>query len=158
MMISMRRKHLEIKDIDKIAEILNKINTIHIGINNQEYPLIFPLSFGFEVIDDKISIYFHGGFQGLRYELLKKDNHVCIEAELFSKYKKTNTSATANYDSIIGFGEAIELTDDNERLHGLKLLVKHCGFENLDINQDLFKHTAVFKVKLKEISCKSNHQ
>ncbi|WP_455646199.1 pyridoxamine 5'-phosphate oxidase family protein [Methanosphaera sp.] len=154
----MRRKNLEITDVNEMGKILDKTNTIHLGLNNNEYPLILPLSFGYEIIDEKIVIYFHGGLKGIRYELLKKDNHVCVQTEVFSEYKETITSATTHFDSIIGFGQAIELIDDEERIHGMKLIIKHCGFEGMEIDKKLFEKTSMFKVVLKEVQCKSKHE
>ncbi len=153
----MRRKDLEITDINEIAKVFDKAKTIHLAMNNGDYPLILPLSYGYEVVDGKIIIYFHGGFKGIRYDTLLKDNHVCIETEVFDNYKQMPPSATANFDSVIGFGEAIELKDDDERTNGMRKILEHCGYGYIDIDENLFKVTSMFKVELKEVTCKRKH-
>ena len=44
----MRRKDREITDINEIKFLLKTMDTIRIGFNDQPYPYIVPVSYGFE--------------------------------------------------------------------------------------------------------------
>lgn len=102
----MQRKEREITDI------LRRTETIRLGLNGNPYPYVVPLSFGYEVKDGKIIIYVHGATESFKHELLVKDNHVCVEADIFHRYAHTEQSVTTEYESVIGFGKAETFTNE----------------------------------------------
>lgn len=54
----MRRRDREIKEFDRIVEIVKKCDVCRIAVNDGEFPYIVPLNFGTEVKDDRsISIF-----------------------------------------------------------------------------------------------------
>lgn len=59
----MRQKNREIKDINKIAEVIDACEVCRIAINDEEYPYIVPLNFGYEM-KDNIILYFHSALEG----------------------------------------------------------------------------------------------
>lgn len=150
----MRKQNLLVKDMDEIKHFLDGATTMRLAFNGEDnYPIILPLSYGYSVDGDKLTFYFHGGFNGVRYESLLKDNHVCIETDSFERYRQAPPSATADYISLVGFGDAVELKDD-EKTDGMRKILEHCGYGYIDIDPDLFKITSVFKVELEEYTCK----
>jgi nitroimidazol reductase NimA-like FMN-containing flavoprotein (pyridoxamine 5'-phosphate oxidase superfamily) len=50
----MRRKDREIKDYNKMLEIIDQCDCIRIGFKEQEGTYILPLNFGYESQEDKI--------------------------------------------------------------------------------------------------------
>lgn len=60
----MRRSDREIKEFDKIVEVMRKCDVCRVAINDEKYPYILPLNFGMDVIDGKITLYFHGANEG----------------------------------------------------------------------------------------------
>ena len=47
----MRRSDREIKEFDKIVEVMRKCDVCRVAINDEKYPYILPLNFGMDVID-----------------------------------------------------------------------------------------------------------
>lgn len=146
----MRRTNRQVTDIGEIAGILSRCEVIRLGMAGSCGPYVVPLSFGFEFTRDKITIYFHGAKEGLKHELLAKDNRVCVEADIFHGYK----GITAGYESIIGFGRA-EIVTGEEARRGLLLICEHCGQPQYPLDS-CGMPTRVYKVTLESVTGKRN--
>ncbi|MCL2518922.1 MAG: pyridoxamine 5'-phosphate oxidase family protein [Oscillospiraceae bacterium] len=149
----MRKTDREIKNFDEIIDILRRAETIRLGINGNPYPYVVPVSFGFEVVNGVVIIYFHGAKEGFKHELLAKDNHVCVEADIFHRYLKLEHGISVEYESVIGFGTA-EIVHGEEAVRGMALALEHCGFG--DYNYDLreLENVHIYKITLPEITGK----
>ncbi len=152
----MRKSSREIKSTEKILAFLDSCDTVRLALNSDGYPYIVPVSFGFEYANGKIVIYFHGAKEGRKQQLISSDNRVCVEADAFSGYVELpHGGVTADYQSIIGFGR-VEKCEGEEKIKGLDLLMKHCGFSGFDSESDckVVDATDVSKIILDEVTCK----
>ena len=152
----MRRTDREITNFEDIADILHRANTIRLGIFGDEYPYIVPLSYGLDTSDGRIVLYFHGAKEGLKHDLLAKNNHVCVETDIFYRYEPTGKgSATTIYESVIGFGIAETVTGE-EAIKGMDLLIARCGFDSFEYDKAAMNWTRMIKITLTEFSGKVN--
>ena len=151
----MRMKEREIKDFNEIVDVLRRTDTVRLGINGELFPYVVPLSFGFEVNDGKINIYVHGAKEGFKHELIEKNNHVCIEADIFHGYVKHERGITTEYESVIGFGTA-KIANDEETVKGLDLLLEHCGYQGYEYDKSILEFLRVYKIELSAITGKRN--
>ena len=149
----MYRKDREIKEFDAIVDVLERCDTIHLGITGEEYPYVVPLSFGYEVKNGKIVFYIHGAKKGLKLDLLAKNNKVCVEADLCHGFYRLEDDVTTDYESIIGFGLA-EPAEGEELAHGLDLILKHCGIPDYVCTPVQTRATAVYKITLEQVTGK----
>ncbi|MDE6505744.1 MAG: pyridoxamine 5'-phosphate oxidase family protein, partial [Eubacterium sp.] len=124
----MNRKDREVTDFNEIISIIDSCDTLRLGINNGEYPYVVPLSFGYEVQDNKIIFYTHCAKRGLKLDLIAENPMVCVETDAMNGYVETARGVTTNYRSFIGFGTA-EIADYDDTVKGLDLLLKHCNVE-----------------------------
>ncbi|NMM63626.1 pyridoxamine 5'-phosphate oxidase family protein [Clostridium sp. P21] len=152
----MNRKDREITDQQEIIDVLHRCNTLRLGMFMDDYPYVVPVSFGVDEVDGKVIIYFHGAIRGQKIDCLKKNNHVCIEADVFYKVEPTRIGITARYESIIGFG-TIEETDEEEKLHGLRKMVEHYQFSEYPIDRCRgLSNTVVYRIVVTELTGKRN--
>ncbi len=151
----MRRKDREITDFSEIVDVLERCDTIHLGINGQDYPYVVPLSFGYEIIEGKIVIYIHGAKQGLKHEMLASDSRVCVEAAICHRFVPDEDSATTEYESIIGFGCA-EAISGQDAIDALELIMEHCGMGHIHFMHSSANYTLVYKIQLDSVSGKRN--
>lgn len=150
----MRKFQREIKDFDEIIKLLDKCQTLRLGLFDKEYPYVVPLSFGYEVIDGKLFIYFHCAKEGKKIDLLSANEKVCVEADTLNGYKKTEHDVTADYESVIAYGSAHEVFD-GEAIHGLELLLAHCGIAGYSTEKCVLNEmVAVYKICVDEITAK----
>ena len=145
----MRRKDREVTGFTDITDILRRADTIRLGLHNEPYPYIVPLSFGFEDVEGKITIYFHGAMEGLKHDLIAKNNNVCVEADIFHRYADVSTV----YESVIAFGKA-ERVMGGEAARGVDLLLEHCGYAGYEYDRKELDITWVYKIELESFSGK----
>ena len=150
----MRRSDRQINDFNEIITILDGCDTIRVGFNDTPYPYVVPLSFGYEVKDGRLCIYFHCAKEGKKLQLLDRDCHVCVEADALLGYVQKGESITADYKSVIAFGKA-EVVFGNELVHGLELLLAHCKITGHSAAACAAKDiTCVVKITIDEITGK----
>lgn len=149
-----RKPEREITNFEDIVGLLERCDTIRLGISGGEYPYVVPVSFGYEIKDGKIIVYIHGAKEGLKYDLLSSNNKVCVEADIFHRYTGFGCGASLDYESIIGFGSAT-IADTYDSKKGLELLMKHAGREGFSaVGKDEIASTVVFKITLSSVSGK----
>jgi len=149
----MRRKDREITSFTEITDILRRTDIIRLGLNGGQYPYIVPLSFGFEAVDGKITMYFHGAKEGLKHDLIAKNNNVCVEADIFHGNIKSPGGITAEYESFIGFGSVERLTG-TEAAKGIDSLLEHCGFSGYQCSEAELDATWVYKIEINSFTGK----
>ncbi|MDR1157908.1 MAG: pyridoxamine 5'-phosphate oxidase family protein [Oscillospiraceae bacterium] len=149
----MRRSDREVTDFNEITDILRRADTIRLGLRDEPYPYVVPLSFGLETEDGKITLHFHGAKDGLKHDLIRANPHVCVEADIFHSYAEVSGSVTTEYESVIGFGTC-ELVSGDEAVKGIDLLLDHCGFGGFEYDLKVLDITAVYKVTLESFTGK----
>lgn len=151
----MRQAKREITDINKIAEVLDKCQTIRLGLFDEDFPYVVPLSFGWEMTDGKIYVYFHCAKEGKKIDLISKNNAVCLEADIMGGYVKTERGVTADYKSVIARGHA-ERVYGADAEHGIDLLLKHCGVTGYSAKDCVLTNiVAVYRITVKDITGKA---
>jgi hypothetical protein len=149
----MRRSDREIKNWDERVDVLRRADTVRLGMNGDPFPYVVPLSFGFEDCGGQIIIYIHGAEEGLKHTLLDKNNNVCVEADIFHRYAETAAGLTAEYESVIGFGTA-EAVRDDEAVRGLDLICSHCGYHGYTYDKAALQYMRVYKIVLSVLTGK----
>lgn len=150
----MRKAEREVTCFDEKIKLLNRCQTIRLGLYAERFPYVVPLSFGFQTSDGKVNIYFHCAKEGKKIRLIEANPNVCVEADILNGYRNLGKSVTADYESIIGFGKCKEVYGE-EAVRGLELLLEHCGVTGYPArNCTSLGRTAVFKVELEEITGK----
>ncbi|MBC7958370.1 MAG: pyridoxamine 5'-phosphate oxidase family protein [Vallitaleaceae bacterium] len=117
----MRRSEREIKDIDEIEQILKTAKVCRISMVEDGKPYLVPLNFGYQ---DK-AIYVHSAKSGRKIEILKKNNNVCFEVDIDSVIVEGERACdySARYKSVIGFGKAIFIEEEAQKMKALDILM-----------------------------------
>lgn len=150
----MRKSNREIADVKQIIDLIKNTTAIRLGINDNLFPYVVPVSFGFEIIDNKIVFYFHGATEGKKVNLIENNPFVCVEGDIFHRYFETSKSITCLYESFIGYGRCERLQGDSAK-HGLNEIIKHCGYTNTyNIDDKVLQVVNVYKIELQSITAK----
>ena len=147
----MRKAEREITSFEEILAVLSRCDTIRIGISDATAPYIVPLSFGYEVLDGKIAIYFHGAKGGRKAKLLRSLPRVCMEADICHGFVDNGRGGYTC--DVIGYG-TVELLEGAEADNGIRLLLEHCGITAEACPAEAMAITAVNRVILDELSGK----
>jgi nitroimidazol reductase NimA-like FMN-containing flavoprotein (pyridoxamine 5'-phosphate oxidase superfamily) len=150
----MRKKEKEIKDIGEIEAIIKQADYCHIGLVDGDEPYIVPVCFGYE----NNAIYFHGALEGRKVDLIKQNNKVCfaISADIENIRSDSACGWSTRFKSVMGTGSACILEGNEEKIHGLKVLLKHYSGDDLRLPQAKLDTTLVVRIDIEDISGKQS--
>ncbi len=151
----MRRRDRAVTELSEQLAILQKCDVCRLAMNDAGAPYLVPMSFGEEESGGVVTLYFHGAAAGTKLALLEKDARVSFEAD---RVEKTVTSdmaceSTAYYESVVGTGRAEKLSGE-AALHGLRVIMRHYGRENVTFDARVVAHTQVFCVRVERMTGK----
>lgn len=152
----MRQKNREVTDFNEIVEIIDSCDVCRIAINDEVYPYILPLNFGYEAIDNKIILYFHSALEGTKINLLKKNNKVSFEMDTDHELgaDESRGYCTYYYSSVIGNGEIVFIENDDELIHALQMIMNKYHMEDFKWNHSAIPRTLVYKLIVKNVTGK----
>jgi nitroimidazol reductase NimA-like FMN-containing flavoprotein (pyridoxamine 5'-phosphate oxidase superfamily) len=145
----MRRKDREVNGKDAIEAIILKCKTCHVGMADGGMPYVVPLSFGYKFLDGgTLELYFHSATEGKKLDIIKKNNKVCFEMACEGELIRADVPCGFGYfySSVIGFGEAVFITDVAEKCEALNIIFKRQTGEDAVINSGMLNGVCVFKI------------
>lgn len=152
----MRRSDREIKEFEEIIAVMEKCDVCRVAFNgNDGYPYMIPLNYGMTVENHKVKLFFHGAIEGLKYDLMKKDDRVCFEMDCSHRLVTDDVkmSCTMEYESVIGYGK-IKILSDEEKMNALKILMEHYHKEDFMFNEKVVPMTNVFMLTVNKMTGK----
>jgi nitroimidazol reductase NimA-like FMN-containing flavoprotein (pyridoxamine 5'-phosphate oxidase superfamily) len=156
----MRRSDREITDIEDKLGIIRRCKVLRLALAEQNQPYIVPLNFGFEYKDGILILYMHGAREGKKVDILNRNKQVCFEMDgehaLIPGREPAQYSFA--YESVIGFGTADIPDNDDEKTHGLNLLMRHQTGEDREYvyPPEQLRATRVFRVRVSSFTAKRN--
>ncbi|MBU4540518.1 pyridoxamine 5'-phosphate oxidase family protein [uncultured Acetobacterium sp.] len=153
----MRRSEREVKNETEILEIVNGCKVLRLGMVDAGRPYVVPLNFGYTIAGAVITIYLHCAKKGRKLEVLAKNNKVCIEMDRMTQLitGESGCDYSCNFESLIGEGQAVILTDEAEKIKALNHIMKHqTGRDDFSFEQRIVAMTTVIAVALQQYSVK----
>ena len=154
----MRRKDREVKDFDKILQIIDHCNTIRLAFNDGNYPYIVPLSFGYEVVGEQLYFYIHGALKGKKADLIASEGKCSFEmdTELGLELMPEVPDVTMRYESLMGKAD-VEIIPAEERRAALDIMMqKNEATRDFVWNYAAAPHTLVCRLTVTEYTGKIN--
>ena len=81
----MRKANREIKDEQLMRQTLETADTCRLALNTGGAPYIVPLSYGYTLEDNRLTLYFHCADEGRKLELMAADNRAGFELDCGQK-------------------------------------------------------------------------
>ncbi len=154
----MRRTDREIKEFDQLLDVMRRCDVCRLALNDEEVPYILPLNFGMEVRDGTVVLYFHGAMEGTKYDRMARDNRAAFEMDcahrLVVEQKNDVCSCTMEYESVIGRGVVEMVEDEEEKFHGLTVLMGQYHKEDCPFSRQVMARTRVFKLTVSQMTGK----
>jgi nitroimidazol reductase NimA-like FMN-containing flavoprotein (pyridoxamine 5'-phosphate oxidase superfamily) len=150
----MRRKDNEISDASGIQAIIGKATVCRLGMIAGGRPYIVPLCFGFQ---DNI-LYFHSALKGQKIDCIRENPKVCFEFDLIAEPKESAEpcSWSMKYQSVIGFGQAVLVEDDDEKDRALKIIMAQYSDRQFEFPENEVKVTAIIRVDIESMTGKQS--
>ena len=95
--------------------MLKLFDIAHLGLIDEDgFPYVVPVNYGYEIVNDKLYIYIHTTKRGHKVELMKKNSKVCVEMSMFHDFPDCKYKGHYHdYRSVIAKG-LVTLVDGNE--------------------------------------------
>jgi uncharacterized protein len=140
-----------------IEAILDEATVCHVGVVQDDgSPMVLPTLFA----RDGDHLYVHGSPASRMLRAGKAGVDLCLTVMLLDGFvmAKSAFHHSINYRSVVVFGNAIEVTDDDEKRRALELLVEHVhpgrSSESRPPNDKELRATLVLRLSLDEASAK----
>ncbi len=150
----MRKKEKEITDSLEIEAIIKKAEVCRLGFVDGSEPYVVPVCFGYE----RNALYLHSAPEGRKIDLIKRNNRVCFEidtdVEIVSAEKPCGWST--RYRSVIGVGRAVILKDNEEKRHGLSVIMGQYSANISGFEFEKLDSAAVIKIEIEHITGKKS--
>lgn len=152
----MRRADRAVKDQSGIIEILDMCKTASVAMMDKDVPYVVPLSYGYEIKEDVLILYFHCAKEGRKIDILSRNNEVCFT--IFNEgqplYAETPCNSGYSYSSIIGNGVVEFIEDSAEKRYALGKMFAHQSGKNVEFTEKQADSVSVFRITVKEYTGK----
>lgn len=145
-------------DKESIYRVLDEGLVCHVGFTTTDGPFVIPMAYG----RDGDNLYLHGSTASRLSKTNKFDAPVCCTVTLLDGLiiARSLFHHSMQYRSVVAFGIANEITDENERDHALKVITSHIipnRWEDSRIpSPSELKATRILKVEIESASLKAN--
>ncbi len=148
----MRRKDREM-DRDFALAVVDKCEYAVLAMADEKAePYCIPLT----IARDGERIYFHSAKAGTKTELLHAHPHVCMTC--IGDTQRVPEAFTTKFESAVVRGTAREVTDDETKIHALRLICQRHAAAGMDGFDDAIKRslgrTAVWEIQITDITGK----
>lgn len=144
----MRRKDREVSDSKVITEILDMCKTASVAMVDGNVPYVIPLSYGYEIKDSTLILYFHCAKEGRKTDILKRDSRVCFT--IFNEGKPLYAEKPCNsgyyFSSIIGNGVVEFIEKSSDKQYALSRMFEHQSGRKVEFTEAQADSVGVFKI------------
>jgi len=152
----MRRKDREVTEIKDLLSIVEECRICHLGLMDDKGMYIVPLNYGYEYVNQNLFLYFHSAHVGRKIEAIINNPNVCIQMDCDHRLIEGENACdfSFGFKSIIGNGKANIVTDYDEKIKGLNLLMKHETQKEFVFDEKMVHQVSVIKVSVDEFTGK----
>lgn len=153
----MRRKDREIIEREEIMDVIDRCKVCHLAMAENNRPYVVPMNFGYEMTEDRLTLYIHSASEGKKLDILRKNGYVCFEMceESGMIYDSRNPcSSGCYYASVTGNGMAEFVTEPEEKARALSLLMRHMVNEDITFTGQQSAPVCIIKITAENLTGK----
>lgn len=151
----MRRKDREVVELDQIEDIISGALRCCVGMVDGAEPYVVPVCFGYE----RNALCFHSALEGRKVGILRRNSRVSFEMDTDIAVVRTEVGCqwSMEYRSVMGTGTARILETDDEKAHGLEVIMRHYAGEDFCVPERIPAAVLVVRIDIDSISGKSTY-
>ena len=153
----MRRMDKEITTRSEIDEVIHGCQVCHLGFAVDGEPYVVPVSFGY----DGVAVYFHTAREGRKIDFIRSNPRVCLQFERDVNLVMNDSDAckfTFSFESVIGYGDVVELLDSEEKAKALNRVMLHYSGREWQFTSSIVANTRVWRVPISVVTGKRSQQ
>ena len=152
----LRRRDKEVSNPAMLTKILRSAKYVTLALCADNQPYLVSLSYGYD--KEHKCIYFHCAKEGKKLDYLKSNNVVWGQALLDRGYSEGECKH--QYASVHFSGEVIFIEDANEKLAGVKCMIRHLDSKPdaliAEFESKRLENTMICRVDIKEVTGKKS--
>ncbi|NLI91085.1 MAG: pyridoxamine 5'-phosphate oxidase family protein [Peptococcaceae bacterium] len=151
----MRRSDKEIKDRNRVEEILKQAQICRIAMCQNNIPYMVPMNFGYR----DGCLYFHSAKEGKKLDILRDNPLVCFEAETMIEITENEKACnwSMKYFSVIGQGKAVFLEEEQQKIKAFNIIMeKYASHSEFQYPESALQKVAVFKIIIETMTGKKS--
>lgn len=152
----MRRADKEIVEEERILAILDAAPVMRLAMVDGQSPYVVPVNFA----RDGRDLWVHCAAEGRKLRCLSANRSVCIEVDRLIRVTNGPDACgdwTCHYESVIGSGSADVVEDEEQRLRGLRALMrKYSGRDDWQFKPGALATTTVVRIRLDSVTGKQS--
>lgn len=148
----MRKAEREIKERGELEDVIRRADVCRLGMVDRGEAYIVPMNFGY----GDGYLYFHCAREGRKLEVLRENPKVCFELEAGVRLVRGEKACqwSSDFESVIGWGTATILMEEEEVREGLEVLLAHYTDGPCDFDPRSLSLTAMIRVKVERMTGK----
>ncbi len=153
----MRRKDREITDFTEMLKALGECDCCRLGLVDENEAYIVPMSFGYEVTEGQLNLYFHCAGEGRKIDLISRNQTASFEADTAHLIVRGDTGCdfSARFKSVMGVGTVSIISNVTEKIYGLEKIMEHyTDRADWSFDRNALEKTTVLKLSVRSWSCK----
>lgn len=166
--LRMRRREHEIIDPGEMKRVIESGQICRLALAVHNEPYLVALSYGVvfagagnvgSASNDLPTLYFHSAPNGRKLEMLKENPRVCFAIEGRTELERADRPCdwTFRYESVVGYGRVMVVTDQAEKLAGLDAVMRqHGATGDLDYSDTMIARTTILRLTVESMTGKSN--
>ncbi|MHC1787091.1 MAG: pyridoxamine 5'-phosphate oxidase family protein [Christensenellales bacterium] len=155
----MRRNERAITDRSRMLALLDACGVMHLGLCLEGEAYVVPLHFGWEDGEVGLRLYFHSAREGKKASWIGQGAPCAVTLTGPSGVLPGQDACgwSAHYASLMIRGRVQPLLEEEERRHGLDLILRHCGYPGQPVYRKAsLEATAVYCIQAEEMTGKEN--
>jgi nitroimidazol reductase NimA-like FMN-containing flavoprotein (pyridoxamine 5'-phosphate oxidase superfamily) len=149
-----RKFDREITNRSEIDDLLERIDTGHLGMCEDSKPYVIPFNYFYDRSEGKI--YIHCADEGHKIDIIKKNPEVCFEvAEVGVDENAVDQRCPEWWKSVVAFGTISFIEDIPKKLHALNGLIEKYGRSHKPATVGQAEMTTVLVIEIEEVTGKS---
>lgn len=153
----MRRAELELGSMEEMLGVIKNCKVCRLGLRDEEGPYILPLSFGYEIENGQLILYFHSAREGRKLRAIRQESLVAFEMDGSHELRPAAEPCGwgCGYECLTGTGIAQEVLEPEEKCRALTLLMRHQSGKEFCFTPQQAATVAVIRLRVKSMTGKA---
>jgi hypothetical protein len=151
---AMRRKEREITSREEIDAILGSAIVMNLALSDNDIPFQVPVFYAY----DGTSIWFHSAYAGTKMEIIRRNPLVSFAVSVDQGFIENDEACDfeARHRTVIGFGKALFVEEDSEKIKALDLIVSRFSDRKFTYPNASVENTAVIRIEIASMKGKKH--
>ena len=153
----MRRSDRAVTAPEEIRDILERCRVCRLAMQDAAGLYIVPMNFGYTLEDGRLTLYFHSAGEGRKIDALAAAPQAAFEMDCGHELVEGDMPCTYsfNYCSITGTGRAVFCRTAEEKIQGLRAILRHQTGKEFSLTPSMAEGVAVFRIEAASYSAKA---